>query len=245
MSIDPITTATAAVDSNQGPWRDTLSLIYQEILTVVTRLRASRQAVMDATSFRTSMKAALAAAEADAVRKGYTREDARLAAFAVVAFLDESIENLKDPSFAEWCRRPLQEELFGEHTSGEIFYQCADRLLARSNSQQDADVLEVFGLSLLLGYRGRYAVDGEDSVQRIASKITKKVESIRGAQTLAPDWAPVQDGVLQPPSDPWVKPLMLGTVGALFLAILFFVGYKFALMSGAAALHSFGLVAPH
>ena len=57
--------------------------------------------------------------------------------------------------------------------------------------------------------------------------------------------APVQDGVLQPPSDPWVKPLMLGTVGALFLAILFFVGYKFALMSGAAALHSFGLVAPH
>jgi type VI protein secretion system component VasF len=118
-------------------------------------------------------------------------------------------------------------------------------LLARSNSAQDADVLEVFGLALLLGYRGRYAENGEQSVQGIVTRITKKVDRIRGARLLAPEWAPTQDDVLHPPPDPWVRPLLLGTLGAVILAVLFFAGYKVALMSGASALHSFSLLAPH
>jgi len=53
----------------QLPRRENLALLYQEILTVISRLRANRQAVMDAGAFRSSMKAALAAAEAEATRK--------------------------------------------------------------------------------------------------------------------------------------------------------------------------------
>jgi type VI secretion system protein ImpK len=245
MSVDQINiAATPSAGSPRGPRRENLALIYQEMLTVITRLHANRQAVMDAGAFRGSMKAAIAAAEADATRKGYTAEDARLATFAVVAFLDESVENTKDPNLRDWTRLPLQVELFGEQTSGEIFFQCIDRLVARSDSPPDADVLEVFGLCLLLGYRGRYITRGEEGVRPVVTTIAEKVQRIRGPRLLAPDWAPPQDTVLQPPIDPWVRALILGTLGALFLAVVFFVGFKVALLSGASGLHSIGLLAP-
>jgi len=229
----------------QGPRRENLAQVFQEILTVITRLRVSRQAVMDAGAFRSSMKGALAAAQADATRKGYTAEGARLATFAVVAFLDESVENTNDPNFADWSRRPMQEELFGDPTSGEIFFQCVDRLLARSDSPEDADVLEVFALCLLLGYRGRDRTSGQGDVRPIVTKIMDKVQRIRGVRRLAPDWLPGQDAVMEPPRDPWVRALILGTLGALFLAVLFFVGFKVALLSGASGLHSIGLLTPN
>ena len=221
-----------------APRRENLALIYQEVLTVITRLRTNRQAVMDATGFRNSIKSALSAAEAEATRKGYAPEDARLATFAVVAFLDDSVEKSNNPRFRDWPRLPLQDELFGEHTSGEIFFQCIDRLLARTDSARDADTLEVFALCLLLGYRGRYGAGGQESVRAIIAGIINKVQRIRGAPPLAPAWAPPQDAAIPMSPDPWVRPLILGTLGALGLAVLFFVVFKFALLSGVSDLHS-------
>jgi type VI secretion system protein ImpK len=246
MSGDQTNFATPlSAEMRQGPRRENLALVFQEILTVIARLRLSRQAV-DAGTFRSSMKAALAAAQADATRKGYTPEGTRLAAFAVVALLDESLENANDPNFADWSRLPLQEELFGDPTSGERFFQCIDRLLAHRDSPEDADVLEVFALCLLLGYRGRYSTSGQEGVRPIVTTIAEKVQRVRGPRRpLAPDWTPAQDAVLQPPQDPWVRALILGTLGALFLAVLFFVGFKVALMSGTSGLHSSGLLTPH
>lgn len=226
--------------------RESLALIYQEILTVISRLRANRQAVLDAKAFRNSMKAAVAAAEIDATRKGYTAEDARLGTFAVVAFLDESVENASDLSSTDWSRQSLQAEFFGERTAGEIFFQCIDKLIARPDSPADADVLEVFALCLLLGFQGRYGAAGREGIPPVVGKIAAKIQRIRGKRTLAPDWGPQPDTLLQPPHDPWVRALALGTVSALLLAILFFVGFKVALLSGASGLHAIvGLSAPH
>jgi type VI secretion system protein ImpK len=234
--------AVPSMEAAQKARKENLASVFQEVLTVITRLRVSRQAVMDAGAFRKSMKGAVAAAQADATRKGYTPEGARLATFAVVAFLDESVKNLNDPNFADWTRQPLQEELFGDPTSGDIFFHCIDRLLTRTDSPEDADVLEVFALCLLLGYCGRYQASGPEAVAPIVNKIMEKVQRIRGPHRVAPDWAPRQDPVLQPPRDPWVRALILGTLGALFLAVLFFVGFRVALLSGASGLHSIGLL---
>lgn len=237
--------APPAATPPRVPGQESLALSYQEILTVITRLRGNRQGVMDARAFRNSMKSAIASAELDATRKGYTPADARLATFAVVAFLDESVENASDLSSTDWSRQSLQAELFGEHTAGEIFFQCIDKLMARGDSTQDADVLEVFALCMLLGFQGRYGADGPEGVRPVAAKITEKMQRIRGRRTLAPDWEPRPDAVLQPPHDPWVRALALGTVGAIVLAILFFVGFKFALASGASGLHAISLLTPH
>jgi type VI secretion system protein ImpK len=219
--------------------RDNLALIFQEILTAIARLRSNRQIVTDASSFRNQMKAAISAAESEATRKGYPAEDIRLATFSSVAFLDESILNSSNPAFADWPRMPLQEELFGGHTAGEIFFQCIDRLLARSDSPHLADVLEIFALCLLLGYRGRYSVSGQEGIRTVLDKIADKMQRIRGGpRPLSPNWLPPQDAVQERAHDPWVRKLAFGAVGFLLLALLLFVGFKLTLMSGASGLHS-------
>jgi type VI secretion system protein ImpK len=225
--------------SSPAPGRENLALIYQEVLTAITRLRSNRQAATDAGVFRNQMKAAISATESEATSKGYPVEDTRLATFAVVAFLDESILNSNNPVFADWPRMPLQEELFGGHTAGELFFQCIDRLLAHSDSPHLADTLEVFALCLLLGYRGRYSLSGQEGIRTVLEAIADKMQRIRGGvRPLSPNWSPPRDAVQSRAYDPWVRRLAFGAVGFLLLALLLFVGFKLALISGASGLHS-------
>jgi type VI secretion system protein ImpK len=229
----------AGVSLGRGAPRVNLALIYQELLTAITRFRSNRQAVQDATSFRDQIKSAIGVAEAEAASRGYNADDVRLATFAVVAFLDESILNSNNPLFADWPRMPLQEELFGVHTAGEMFFHCIDRLMAKSDSPQTADVLEIYALCLLLGYRGRYSLSGQEAIRAVAASVAEKLQHLRGGpRPLAPNWAPPKDVVQQKSSDPWVQALLYGALGALLVAILFFVGFKFVLISGASGLHS-------
>ena len=240
----------AAIPQSPGsypaPSYENLALIYQEVLTAITRLRTNRQAATDAGAFRNQMKAATKAAESEATSKGYPVEDTRLATFALVAFLDESILNSNNPVFADWPRMPLQEELFGGHTAGEIFFQCIDRLLAHSDSPQLADTLEVFALCLLLGYRGRYSLSGQEGVRTVLEAMADKIQRIRGGvRPLSPNWSPPQDAVRLRAYDPWVRRLAFGAAGFLLLALLLFVGFKLTLMSGASGLHSAASITTH
>ena len=222
-----------------SPGRDNLALIYQEVLTAITRFRSNRQVATDAGVFRNQMKAAIRAAEGAATGSGYPVEDTRLATFAVVAFLDESILNSGNPVFADWPRLPLQEELFGGHTAGEIFFHCIDRLLARGDSAQVADVLEVFALCLELGYRGRYSLTGQEGVRPVLTAIAEKMQRIRGGfGPLSPHWAPPQEVVRTKAYDPWVRRLAFGALGFLVLIVILFAAFEFSLTSGASALHS-------
>ena len=65
----------------------------------------------------------------------------------MVAFLDESVLNSRNPIFADWLRKPLQEELFGTHIAGEVFFQNLQQLLGRSDSPDLADLLEIYHLA--------------------------------------------------------------------------------------------------
>ncbi len=228
------------------PGRENLALIYQEVLTAITRFRTNRQTPTDAGVFRNQMKAAIHAAESAATASGYPAEDTRLATFAMVAFLDESILNSNNPVFADWARMPLQEELFGGHTAGEIFFQCIDRLLSRSDSPQLADVLEVFALCLLLGYRGRYSLSGQEGIRTVLEAISDKMQRIRGpARPLSPNWSAPQEAVRAKAYDAWVRRLTFGAIGCLALALILFVGFKLSLMSGASGLHSTASITTH
>ena len=219
--------------------RETLALLYQEALTATVRLRAGRQVANDAESFRSQMRVVLQAAETEAAQKGYNAEDVRLATFAAVAFLDESVLNSRNPVFADWHRMPLQEEMFGGHVAGEMFFQVIERLLARTDSWEVADVLEVYALCLMLGYRGRYSLRGDEGLPAILGSAEEKMWRIRGGRSgLSPDWAPPQEAEPPKTSDPWVRRLGIGAAACLLLAVLLFVGFKLSLNSGASGLRS-------
>jgi type VI secretion system protein ImpK len=213
---------------------DNLALLFQEVLTVVVRLRANRQRVTDSETFRAQVQNALRLAEQDALRRGYTQEDVRVAVFAVVAFLDESILNAQNPIFADWPRKPLQLELFGVQIAGEIFFRNIERLLARQDSEPLADLLEVHQLCLLLGFRGKYGATGTGEIRTILSQIEEKIRRIR-KMTVEPQWQVRPEAIINP-GDRWIPILRWVLIGCIVLALLLFGMFKFSLSSSAGQL---------
>src|SRR5213082_776163 len=159
---------------------ENLALIYQEVLTAIERLRANRQGVSDANAFRHHTREAIKTAASQALAAGYPAEDVKHATFAVVAFLDESVLNSRNPIFADWARQPLQEELFGTHIAGEVFFQNLQQLLGKSDSQDLADLLEVYYLCMLLGFRGKYSAGDRGGLNQIMNMTAEKIHRIRG-----------------------------------------------------------------
>src|ERR1035438_5779003 len=131
---------TASTVGSGAARTENLALIFQEVLTAIVRLRSNRQELSDAESFRFYMREAIKTAIQEARNQaGYNADDIKMATPALVGFLDESILNTRNPMFADWPRKPLQEELFGIHMAGEVFFQNLDKLLARQDSAELAD----------------------------------------------------------------------------------------------------------
>jgi type VI secretion system protein ImpK len=220
-------TATAAAGSTRD---ENLALLFQEVFTVIVRLRSNRQELSDVESFRRSVKEALKTVIQDARNQaGYLADDIRMATLAIVGFLDESILNMRHPMFAEWPQKPLQEELFGVHMAGELFFQNVEKLLARPDSADLADLLEVHYLCLLLGYGGRYSIGARGELESIKNAIADRITRIRGKST-EPFFEFVPEaGVPSSAQDPWVKRLLIGAIAMLGLVMVLFMIYTLAL----------------
>ena len=213
-------TGQAAAQKSGG-----LAIALQEALTVGARLRASRQSAQDAASFRAHVKSLLAAADGEARGRGYEPDHVKLAIYAYIAFLDETVLNSAQAMFATWTRQPLQEEVFGEHMAGENFFRYLNDLMGRADSPDLADVLEVYLLCLLLGFRGRYMND-PGSLQGLMMSLQQKILRIRGARsTISPVWMLPQNERVEAVKDPWFRRLMMGTFAALGVALVLFVIY--------------------
>jgi type VI secretion system protein ImpK len=212
-----------------------LALGFQEVFTAVVRLRYNRQAVLDAEAFRAQMRQGLRVAEQEARSRGCNAEDVKQVIFAVVAFLDESVLSSGNPVFANWPRLPLQAELFGHQLAGEVFFQELQKTLNRNDSNETADLLEVYYLCLLLGFKGRYAAGGD--LRSIMMAIQEKIRRVRGpAGPLSPRGAIPADAVRVVQSDRWSR--ILGNVALITagLALVGFIVSKFVLMSGVSSL---------
>jgi type VI secretion system protein ImpK len=212
--------------------RGHLALALQEALTATVRLRDNRQSATNAETFRARMKQTLADAEQEARQAGYSSDDVRLAIYAAVVFLDESVLNSPLAMFSEWPRRPLQEELFGGHTGGEVFFQNLHQLLTRPESEQLADLLEVYQLCLLLGFQGRYSRMDLGELRGLTLVVWDKIQRIRGrVGDLSPAWAPPMGETIAPARDPWVRRLGFAAGVSFVIAWLLFATFRFSLFS--------------
>jgi type VI secretion system protein ImpK len=219
--------------------RPNLAFCFQELFTAIVRVRFNLQSVPNADAFRANAKDLIRMATQDAAGRGYTNEDVKVAAFAVVAFLDESVLTSKNQVFSTWSRMPLQEELFGEHMAGETFFQYVQLLLSRRDSVETVDVLEVYYLCMLLGYRGRYGSSGDGELRAIMESIKGKTNRVRGGNLpLSPAWALPGDAPLPKRRDRWLRRLVWIAVLAAGLGIATFVASQLMLVSGTSAVRS-------
>jgi len=230
-TISPLGSYRSSSSALDRPgWK--LAVGFQEAFTAIVRLRYNRQAVSSADSFRAQMKQTLAMAEHDAASRGCNTGDVQLAKFAVVAFLDESVLSSRSPAFADWARKPLQAELYNHQLAGEIFFQELQKILRRSDSPQTADLLEVYCLCLLLGFKGQYASEAE--LRSLTRQAEEKIRRVRGTPDLSPRSGIPPDAIRLTQRDPWLRPLMVVAGSTFFLAVVLFIVFKLLLSSGAA-----------
>lgn len=213
--------------------RGTLALVLQEAITAIVRLRANRQTAADAESFRAHLKQLLASADDQARRAGYDQGTVKRAIYAATVFLDESVLNSSQPMFADWPRKPLQEEIFGGHMGGEVFFQNLKELLGRPDSEDLADLLEVHQICLLLGFKGRYTLGDTGELRSFMAQTGEKIHRIRGGYgPLGPQWAPLAGETLQVTADPWLHRLIMTAGISAAVALLFLIIFVLVLSSG-------------
>jgi len=205
---------------------ENLALLYQGLLTGIIRLKGQRQNIADGEVFRKRTQATLQEVERVAVSGGYDVRDVRDTHFAVVAFLDSVILHSKDPVRAEWERKPLQEELFGQTDAGVIFFEKLDQFRARRDSEQLADILEVYLLCLLLGFEGRYSGGQRGELEGITDSLRMRIEYIRGRDDRLSPCAGLPPA--QPPA-PLPRKNHLNRFRLLTIALLVFTLFCFVL----------------
>lgn len=204
---------------------DNLALLYQSVFTGVVRIQSGRQPLVDLELFRRRMRAALQEVEREAGMAGYGSSEIRDAEFALVAFLDETILSSRDAKADEWRKRPLIIELFGQAIAGDLFFDKLTEIERRRDSPLLADLLEVYLLCLLLGFKGRFGPPLRDEAYRIMERLRGRIETIRGM-----DYS--LSGALEfkaeaPPPRGWPA-WRWWAIGAAVLALMF-VGYYLSL----------------
>ncbi|MDR3719923.1 MAG: DotU family type IV/VI secretion system protein [Bryobacteraceae bacterium] len=181
-----------------------LAYCFQEILTVAARLGASKLNVGDPTAFRGQVRRAVQEAESSAQALGTLAEDARLASFAAIALLDEIILNSANPAFRDWAQRPLMLDLFGTLNAGETFFEYLSAILKRRENKPSSDLLEVYLLCLMLGFRGRFNSGSGQQLQAWREPIVEKILRQRGISDpveLSHAWFPEGNIDLAAPSN--------------------------------------------
>jgi type VI secretion system protein ImpK len=208
-----------------------LALAFQDVITVILRVRYRVQRVSDAAGFRASIRKMISSAVQEIRGMGCNDKTSEMALYAIIGFLDESVLNSQDPAFSDWARRPLQEEMFGGHFAGEYFFRHVDDLLNRPESPEVADALELHALCLLLGYRGKFAFGNAGEIHSILARIRDKIARIRGPLVLASVAAapPVKIAIVR---DAWVTRLAIAALLIAMLTLIAFFGYWVLLGSG-------------
>jgi type VI secretion system protein ImpK len=229
-----------------------LASCYENSLTTILRLAGLQQQSMpNSQGFRNSIRAALKTAMEEAKTYGYTSEINQLAFFAVVALLDESVLKLQSPAFADWAQKPMQEEMFGHNRAGEVFFEHLRTLLAKQDSHETADCLEVYTLCMLLGFKGQYALSSGNTdyfssgvrpagasrpsgeIQTLIRQAREKINRIRGQAAFLPDDAPAPEVKQTAAIDRWSRGLGIAAISLLVLTLLVYGGSLIVLISGA------------
>jgi len=118
---------------------------------------------------------------------GKPPEEIEQGKYAFCALLDEIMLSSDFPLRDEWARMPVQLRLFDEHLAGEGFFTRLEEL--RGDTARHIESLEVFYTCLLLGFKGKYLIEGEEKLDSLVYRVGKEIRAVRGsAAEFAPNW---------------------------------------------------------
>jgi len=200
--------------------------IYKIIAETLAALANVRQAddsgLPDPASLHQALRTRITRAREQAIQLGVAQNDADDITYALVALADE-VAIARTPLRDAWLPHMLQIQLFQENNAGEGFFQ---RLEAAAHSPGRLEVLAVYYVCLLFGFRGRYSISGAEI------ELQELVDSVRLALTrggmlseteLSPHAKRPSDGLVRRRAS-WG--LVWAALGVLTLSVLFYFGLR-------------------
>jgi type VI secretion system protein ImpK len=165
--------------------------------------------------FADAVRQFLASMERTAVRLGVPSEDIYASKYAYCAAVDEAILSSPGCTFRDsWERNPLQLSLFGDHLAGENFFTRLEQLRAQGAPRLQS--LEVCYFCLLLGFEGKYRLEGTEKLGYLTARLGDEIVYLKGHRAgFAPHWAPPDrvTHALRRSVPLWAPTAVLGVVG--------------------------------
>lgn len=151
-------------------------------------LLKAKHAPLDADTFRERIKQFLTAFERGATRMQADAEDVYACKYAFCATVDEVVLMSGFKVRDAWQRLPLQLQFFGEQLAGEQFFERLETL--RREGARRVQALEVFHMCLLLGFQGKYLLEGTEKLNYLTARLGDEIARMKGqGAAFAPHWA--------------------------------------------------------
>jgi type VI secretion system protein ImpK len=160
------------VQAKTSKKRKTLSDIASDFLILILQLRAINN-FGSANSLKSKVAEMLEDFEREAKEAGFDTEKIQQATFAIVSFLDETIIGSEWEQKTEWISEPLQLKLFDTFNAGEEFFNNIKMLRQRMGVNKD--VLEVYYLCLVLGFKGKYQLQSPENLRKIIDDLNSEL----------------------------------------------------------------------
>jgi type VI secretion system protein ImpK len=120
--------------------------------------------------------------EQRAKKENFDSEDIQQVKFALVAFIDETIITSNWSEKQNWMANPLQLRLYNRFDLGEEIFKKLEELRRRSRS--NSQVLEVYYLCLVLGFKGQYAIVEQDKLRMIINEVYQDLQRYQDKSTM-------------------------------------------------------------
>ncbi len=164
-------------------------------------------------------------------RHSQSEEDIKATRYAILSLIDETILNSRWEFKDQWADRPLQLEHFGEHMAGERFFDLLDRI--RKKGARKVDLLEVFCITLILGFTGKYKLRGGEELNNLIRELVAEINSHRGgSHDLAPHWQ-IPDEPSERPARTIPRWVWVTGLTSILLVIVMFIVFNLWLGSDA------------
>ncbi len=177
---------TAAPERGARPATSLLDLLFDGFYMVF--LLKNGYVPQDADKFRERIRSFLVNFERGTLKLGSQPEDVSTCKFAFCVLLDEIILGSRLKVRDSWERRPLQLEYFGNQLGGEQFYDDLESL--RRQGAAKVQVLEVMHMCLLMGFQGKYILEGSEKLSYLTARLGDEIAHLKGQRaTFAPHWS--------------------------------------------------------
>ncbi|MCX6151864.1 MAG: type IVB secretion system protein IcmH/DotU [Ignavibacteriales bacterium] len=198
--------------------RKPLSDVASDCLILILQLRATNN-YGNANSIKTKVTEMFDDFERNGRSSGYENEKIQQAKFALVALLDETIISSSWDQKSEWLSEPLQLKLFDTFNAGEEFFNNINSLRQRTTGNKD--VLEIYYLCLVLGFKGKYQLQSPENLRRVINDLNIELhpDMYNAIDTISPN-GKAKDDVIQ-----YAKgglPLWVYPVGAIVISTIFY-----------------------